>query len=167
MSFHSLHVLLFYTVSYITTVAVHRYIRGLAKYLHYQMHPDVVTDRACSSLEHWEGMSVLRALHSRRHCMHCGTVWTAALHELRHCMHGDTARTAALHARRRCMHCGTACTATLHAPGHCIHCGSGCTAGNLIDLSVASSQYDTLLLSETLVTDMCLVSELPVSGFGR
>ena len=40
-------------------------------------------------------------------------------------------------------------------------------AGNLSDLTVASSQYDTLLCSETLVSDMCHVSELLVPGFGR
>ena len=39
-------------------------------------------------------------------------------------------------------------------------------AGNLSDLTVASSQYDTLLCSETLVSDMRHVSELLVPGFG-
>ena len=39
--------------------------------------------------------------------------------------------------------------------------------GNLSDLTVASSQYDMLLCSETLVTDMHHVSELLVPGFGR
>ena len=39
-------------------------------------------------------------------------------------------------------------------------------AGNLSDLTVASSQYDILLCSETLVSDMWLVSELLVPGFG-
>ena len=40
-------------------------------------------------------------------------------------------------------------------------------AGNLSDLTMASSQYDILLCSETLVSDMCHVSELLVPGFGR
>ena len=40
-------------------------------------------------------------------------------------------------------------------------------AGNLSDLTVASSQYDILLCSVTLVSDMRHVSELLVSGFGR
>ena len=40
-------------------------------------------------------------------------------------------------------------------------------AGNLSDLTVASSQYDILLCSETLVSDMCHVSEVLVPGFGR
>ena len=39
-------------------------------------------------------------------------------------------------------------------------------AGNLSDLPVASSQYDILLSSETLVSDMHHVSELLVPGFG-
>ena len=39
--------------------------------------------------------------------------------------------------------------------------------GNLSDLTVASSQYDILLCSETLVSDMRHVSELLVHGFGR
>ena len=39
--------------------------------------------------------------------------------------------------------------------------------GNLSDLTVASSQYDILLCSETLVSVMRQVSELPVPGFGR
>ena len=38
--------------------------------------------------------------------------------------------------------------------------------GNLSDLTVASSQYDILLCSETLVPDMRHMSELLVSGFG-
>ena len=38
---------------------------------------------------------------------------------------------------------------------------------NLNDLTVASSQYDLLLCSETLVSDRCQVSELLVPGFGR
>ena len=38
-------------------------------------------------------------------------------------------------------------------------------AGNLSDLTVASSQYDTLLCSETLVSDMRHVSEVLVPGF--
>ena len=37
--------------------------------------------------------------------------------------------------------------------------------GNLSDLTVASSQYDILLCSETLVSDMCHVSEVLVPGF--
>ena len=40
-------------------------------------------------------------------------------------------------------------------------------ARNLSDLTVASSQYDILLCSETLVTDMRHVSEVLVPGFGR
>ena len=40
-------------------------------------------------------------------------------------------------------------------------------AGNLSDLTVASSQYDIRLCSETLVSDMRHVSEVLVSGFGR
>ena len=40
-------------------------------------------------------------------------------------------------------------------------------ARNLSDLTVASSQYDILLCSETLVSDMRHVSELLVPGFGR
>ena len=40
-------------------------------------------------------------------------------------------------------------------------------AGNHSDLTVASSQYDILLCSETLVTDMHHVSEILVPGFGR
>ena len=39
-------------------------------------------------------------------------------------------------------------------------------AGNLSDLTVASSQYDILLCSETLVSDMRHVSEILVPGFG-
>ena len=39
--------------------------------------------------------------------------------------------------------------------------------GNLSDLAVASSQYDILLCSETLVSDLRLVSGLLVPGFGR
>ena len=39
-----------------------------------------------------------------------------------------------------------------------------CLAGNLSDLTVASSQYDILLCSETLVSDMRHVSELLVPG---
>ena len=38
-------------------------------------------------------------------------------------------------------------------------------AGNLSDLTVAPSQYDILLCSETLVSDMRHVSELLVPGF--
>ena len=40
-------------------------------------------------------------------------------------------------------------------------------SGNLSDLAVASSQYDILLCSETLVSDLRYVSELLVPGFGR
>ena len=40
-------------------------------------------------------------------------------------------------------------------------------AGNLSDLTVASSQYDILLCSETLVSDSRHVSELLVPGFCR
>ena len=40
-------------------------------------------------------------------------------------------------------------------------------AWNLSDLTVASSQYDILLCSETLVSDSRHVSELLVPGFGR
>ena len=40
-------------------------------------------------------------------------------------------------------------------------------AENISDLTVASSRYDILLRSETLVSDMGHVSELPVPGFGR
>ena len=39
--------------------------------------------------------------------------------------------------------------------------------GNLSDLIVASSQYDILLCSETLVSDMRHVSEVLVNGFCR
>ena len=38
-------------------------------------------------------------------------------------------------------------------------------AGNLSDLTVASSQYDILLYSETLVSDMRHGSDLLVPGF--
>ena len=38
--------------------------------------------------------------------------------------------------------------------------------GNLSDLAVASSRYDILLCSETLVSDLRHVSELLVPGFG-
>ena len=40
-------------------------------------------------------------------------------------------------------------------------------AGNLSDLTMASSQYDILLYSETLVSDMRHVSELQIPGFRR
>ena len=40
-------------------------------------------------------------------------------------------------------------------------------AGNLSDLTVASSQYDILWCSETLVSDMRHVSEVLVPGFIR
>ena len=39
-------------------------------------------------------------------------------------------------------------------------------AGNLSDLTVASSRYDILLCSETLVSDMRHVSKLLVPGLG-
>ena len=39
--------------------------------------------------------------------------------------------------------------------------------GNLSDLTVSSSQYDTLWWSETLVSDMRHMSEFLVPGFGR
>ena len=39
-------------------------------------------------------------------------------------------------------------------------------SGNLSDLAMASSQYDILLCSETLVSDLRHVSELLVPGFG-
>ena len=39
-------------------------------------------------------------------------------------------------------------------------------AVNLSDLTVASSQYDILVCSETLISDMRHVSELLVPGFG-
>ena len=42
-----------------------------------------------------------------------------------------------------------------------------CLAGNLSNLTLASSQYDILFCSETLVSDMRHVSELLVPGFGR
>ena len=38
---------------------------------------------------------------------------------------------------------------------------------NLSDLTVASSQYDILLCSETLVSDMRHLLEMLVPGFGR
>ena len=40
-------------------------------------------------------------------------------------------------------------------------------AGNLNDLTMAYSRYDTLLCSETLVSDMHHMSELFFPGFGR
>ena len=40
-------------------------------------------------------------------------------------------------------------------------------AANLSDLTVASSKYDILLCSDTLVSDMTHVSEVLVPGFGR
>ena len=40
-------------------------------------------------------------------------------------------------------------------------------SGNLSDPTVASSQHDMLLCSETLVSDLRHVSELLVPGFGR
>ena len=38
-------------------------------------------------------------------------------------------------------------------------------SGNLSDLAVAFSQYDILLCSETLISDLCHMSELLVPGF--
>ena len=46
-------------------------------------------------------------------------------------------------------------------------CNVRSLAGNLGDLTVASYQYDILLLSETLVSDMRHVSEVLVPSFGR
>ena len=46
-----------------------------------------------------------------------------------------------------------------------VMCGG--LAGNLSDVTVASSPYDILLCSETLVSHMRHVSELLVPGFGR
>ena len=40
-------------------------------------------------------------------------------------------------------------------------------SGNLSGLAVASSQYDILLCSETLVSNLRQMSELLVPGFGR
>ena len=40
-------------------------------------------------------------------------------------------------------------------------------AGNVSDLAVASSQYDKLLCSESLASDLRHVSELLVPGFSR
>ena len=40
-------------------------------------------------------------------------------------------------------------------------------AGNLSDLTIVSSEYDMLLCSETLVSDMHHLSELLVPGFGH
>ena len=40
-------------------------------------------------------------------------------------------------------------------------------SGDLSDLAVVSSQYDILLCSETLVSDLLHLSELLVPGFGR
>ena len=39
-------------------------------------------------------------------------------------------------------------------------------SGSLSDLAVASSQYDILLCSETLVSDLLHLSELLIPGFG-
>ena len=54
-------------------------------------------------------------------------------------------------------------------PGVCIILCSNVRrlARNLTDLTVASSQYDILLYSETLVSDMRHVSEVLDPGFGR
>ena len=46
-----------------------------------------------------------------------------------------------------------------------VMCGAG--PGNLSDLTVASSKYDVLLCSDTLVSDMRHVSEVLVPVFGR
>ena len=46
-------------------------------------------------------------------------------------------------------------------------CNARGLAGNLSDLTMASSQYDILLCSETLVSDIRHVSELLVDGIGR
>ena len=40
-------------------------------------------------------------------------------------------------------------------------------AGNISDLTVALSQYDILLCSETLVSDMCHVAEILIPRFSR
>ena len=55
------------------------------------------------------------------------------------------------------------------APGVCrILCSNvRGLARNLSSLTVSSSQYDILLCSETLVSDMCHVLEVLVPGFGR
>ena len=42
-----------------------------------------------------------------------------------------------------------------------------CNPGNLSDLKEASSRYDMLFWSETLVSDLHHTSELLVPGFGR
>ena len=48
-----------------------------------------------------------------------------------------------------------------------IHCSNvRGMSGNFSDLTVKSSQYDTLLWSETLVSDMHYVSDLLVPGIG-
>ena len=47
-----------------------------------------------------------------------------------------------------------------------LYCNVRGLVGNLSDVTVASSQYDILLYSETLVSDMCHVSEVLVPGFG-
>ena len=46
-------------------------------------------------------------------------------------------------------------------------CNERGDAKNLSDVTVASSQYDLLLCSETLVSDRRHISELLVPGFGR
>ena len=49
-----------------------------------------------------------------------------------------------------------------------IHCSNvRGLAANVSDLTVASSQYDILFCSKTLVSDMRHVLELLVPGFGR
>ena len=55
------------------------------------------------------------------------------------------------------------------APAVCriLCCNVRGLAGNLSDLTVASSQNDILLYSETLISDMRHVSEVLVPGFGR
>ena len=55
------------------------------------------------------------------------------------------------------------------APGACrILCSNvRVLSKNLSDVTMASSQYDLLLCSETLVSDRRHISELLVPGFGR
>ena len=56
-----------------------------------------------------------------------------------------------------------------HVPGACrILCSNvRGLSKNLSDVTVASSRYDLLLCSETLVSDTHHISELLVPGFGR
>ena len=54
------------------------------------------------------------------------------------------------------------------APAVCKICSNvRLVDGSLIDLTVESSQYEALLCSESLVSDVPHVSELLVPGFGR